>query len=190
MKIPACLCACLFVAAAHGAGPLVIPLWPAGVPGAQPAGGAEYVQDGRVYNVQVPTLTYLPAAGVSVFILKYRLKGYGHPASLRDVLCAVHLVCGNPSPALLALLLPDRHVTRETPPVFLVHTAENQSVPVENSLAFYAAARHAGVPVEMHLFEKGPHGFGVRTDLGPASDWPRLAQAWLRSLGFLPAVPR
>ncbi len=282
---------------------MVIPLWPEGVPDAQPDGGAEYIQDDRVYNVQIPTLTYLPApadkangtlailcpgggytrlaisnegnghakwlnaAGVSVFILKYRLKEYGHPAPLRDVLRAVRLVrsraaefggdphrigvvgssagghlaaCagtlydhpdgrtgaaldtvsarpdflilqypvmlmegphvhegsrnnlvqGHASPALLAQLSPDRHVTKDTSPVFLVHTAEDKSVPVENSLAFYTAARNAGIPVEMHLFEKGPHGFGVRKDLGPTSDWPQLAQTWLRSLGFLPAPPR
>lgn len=288
------------VNAAHAAAErgTVIPLWPEGVPGALPNAGEEYVQDGRVYNVRVPTLTYFPASadkavataaivcpgggyvrlavtnegngmarwlnslGVSVFVLKYRLKEYGHPAPLRDVLRAVRLVrsraaefgidpqrigcfgssagghlvaCAgtlydhpdgktgapldavsgrpnflvmqyavvfmddpamhrgsrdallgkNPPPALLDLLSVDRHVTRDTPPAFLVATQEDASVPLENSLAFYHALRAAGVPSELHLYEKGPHGFGLRSGYGPTSEWPQRAADWMRSHGWL-----
>jgi dipeptidyl aminopeptidase/acylaminoacyl peptidase len=76
-------------------------------------------------------------------------------------------------------------VTEATPPVFLIHAQEDASVPLENSLQFYAALRAAGVPAEMHLFEKGPHGFGMRQDLGPASEWPRLFENWLCAYGWL-----
>ena len=282
--------------------PTVIPLWPEGVPDAQPNGGNEYIQDDRVYNVQVPTLTYFPAPpekangsvaivcpgggyvrlslvnegngltkwlnslGVSVFVLKYRLKEYGHPAPLRDVLRAVRIVrsraaefgvdphrlgivgssagghlaaCAgtlynhpagktgaaldavgarpdflvmqypvilmdgpfvhhsslgsllgkNPPPDLVALLSVDRQVTKETPPTFIIATAEDTSVPLENAVAFYSALRRAGVPAELHLYEKGPHGFGLRKDLGSTSEWPKRAEEWLRSHGWLGAAP-
>ena len=66
-----------------------------------------------------------------------------------------------------------------------MHTAEDQSVPVENSLAFYQALRRAKVPVEMHLYQNGPHGFGTRTDLGPTSEWPKRWEEWLRWNGWL-----
>jgi acetyl esterase/lipase len=278
----------------------VIPLWPEGVPDAQPQGGNEYIQDDRVYNVQVPTLTYYPAPkdkangaaaivcpgggytrlavsnegngmaqwlnslGVSAFILKYRMKEYGQPAPLRDVLRAVRLVrsraaefgidphrigatgssagghlaaCAgtlfdhpdgrtgaaldavsgrpdflvlqypvifmegpfahrgsrdcllgpDPSAALVTLYSVDRQVTKDTPPAFLVSTQEDTSVPLENALAFYTALRRAGVPAELHVYEKGPHGFGLRKDLGPTSEWPQRAAEWLRSHGWLDA---
>lgn len=283
--------------------PTIIPLWPEGVPDAQPNGGTEYIQDERVYNVQVPTLAYFPAPpekangavavvcpgggyvrlslvnegngltrwlnslGVSVFVLKYRLKEYGHPAPLRDVLRAVRIVrsraaefgvdphrlgivgssagghlaaCAGtlydhpsgetgaaldavsarpdflvmqypvilmdgpfvhhgsltsllgkkPSPELAALLSVDRQVTKDTPPSFLIATVEDTSVPLENAVAFYSALRRAGVPAELHLYEKGPHGFGLRQDLGPTSEWPTRAEEWLRSHGWLSAAPK
>jgi acetyl esterase/lipase len=75
----------------------------------------------------------------------------------------------------------ERRVQKSTPPAFLVHTSEDHSVPVENSLAFYQALRAAGVPAELHVYEKGPHGFGLRTDLGPTSEWPARFTDWLRS---------
>ena len=58
-------------------------------------------------------------------------------------------------------------------------------MPVENSLAFYQALRTAGVPVEMHLYEKGPHGFGLKAGLGPTSDWPKRCEEWMKAKGWL-----
>ncbi|MBA4138761.1 MAG: alpha/beta hydrolase [Opitutus sp.] len=287
-------CAASLVAAT----PSVIPLWPEGVPGAPLNGGTEYIQDDRVYNVQVPSLTllappagtanrtaviicpgggyarlavsvegnptaqWLNSLGVTCFILKYRMKEFGHPAPLRDVLRAVRLVrsraaefgvdperigvfgssagghlasCAatlfdhaegktghtldavsarpafvilqypvilmdgphlhrgsrenligkNPTAGLVGLLSTDRQVTAQSSPAFLVHTAEDVSVPLENSVAFFTALRRAGVPAELHLYEKGPHGFGMRRDLGPTSEWPGRCASWMRSHGWV-----
>jgi acetyl esterase/lipase len=77
------------------------------------------------------------------------------------------------------------HVTPNTPPTFLVHTAEDRSVPLENSLLFYQALRKAGVPAELHLYAQGPHGFGLRDDLGTTSAWPGLFVEWLAKGGLL-----
>ena len=65
----------------------------------------------------------------------------------------------------------ETRVRPDMPPVFLVHTAEDRSVPIENSLALVEALRRAGVPVEAHLYERGAHGFGMAADLGTTSDW-------------------
>jgi len=67
----------------------------------------------------------------------------------------------NPSPDLVTLLSNDEQVSKQTPPAFLVHTADDPAVPVENSLRFAAALRKAKVPVEIHVYEHGPHGFGL-----------------------------
>ncbi|MBV9852815.1 MAG: alpha/beta hydrolase [Armatimonadetes bacterium] len=84
---------------------------------------------------------------------------------------------------------PDEHVTAQTPPAFLYHTTDDETVPVEASVAFYRALRAAGVPAEMHLFAHGRHGSGL--GLGyPALDlWPVLLEAWLRGRGLLTPAP-
>ena len=81
-------------------------------------------------------------------------------------------------------LRPDIHVTRQTPPTFLVQ-AENDDVdPVNESLAYYIALKNAGVPVEMHLYAEGGHGFGLRPTKFPITRWPQLMETWLGTLGM------
>jgi acetyl esterase/lipase len=81
---------------------------------------------------------------------------------------------------------PDLQVTAATPPCFLVHAEDDRTVPVENSLRLRAALKAAGVPVEMHIFEKGGHGFGfgARTAGLPVAAWPELFLAWADSHGL------
>jgi acetyl esterase/lipase len=77
-------------------------------------------------------------------------------------------------------------VTSRTPPAFIVHSAEDTVVPVENSVDFYLALRRAGVAAELHLYPKGPHGSGMAAALGPTAAWPRHCEAWMRFNGWLP----
>ncbi|MFL6547260.1 MAG: alpha/beta hydrolase [Povalibacter sp.] len=65
----------------------------------------------------------------------------------------------DPSAEQVRLFSNELQVTNETPPTLLLHATDDQLVDVDNSIAFYEALRHAGVPVEMHLLEKGQHGF-------------------------------
>ena len=94
-----------------------------------------------------------------------------------------------PTAAATARASVDEQIGKDTPPVFIVHAAEDQSVPVENSVLLYQALRRAGVPVELHLYEKGPHGFGLRAGLGPTSAWPHRCEEWMRFHGWLPPAP-
>ena len=82
-------------------------------------------------------------------------------------------------------LNPEIHVTRDTPPTFLVQ-AENDYVDgVNQSLVYYLALKHAGVPVEMHLYAQGGHGFGLRRTKLPITAWPQLVETWLRTIGMI-----
>lgn len=96
-----------------------------------------------------------------------------------------NLVGKQPSPELLRLMSPEKNVTAQTPPTLLIHTQEDKSVPVENSLLFYGALTRAHVPAEMYLFEKGGHGMGMRDGLANASQWPARAAEWLHARGLL-----
>jgi acetyl esterase/lipase len=98
-----------------------------------------------------------------------------------------HALLGdNPPPELLDHLSPELQVTKDSSPAFIVHTEEDRTVNDSNSLQFYMALHQAHVPVEMHLYEKGPHGFGMRKDLGQTSAWPKRCEEWMRSHGWLP----
>lgn len=77
----------------------------------------------------------------------------------------------------------ERNVTPDTPPAFIWHTAEDASVPAENSLNLAAALSRAGVPFEMHIFPEGRHGIGLANGL-PAGAWTGLLKSWLIRQGF------
>jgi len=84
------------------------------------------------------------------------------------------------------VLNPDVPVTRATPPTFLLQAEDDDVDSVNHSLVYYIALKKAGVPVEMHLYPKGGHAFGLRpTDL-PITLWPRLVETWLRTIGMTP----
>jgi acetyl esterase/lipase len=189
--------------------------------------------------------------GISAFVLKYRLKAYGHPHILSDALAAVKFVRENAGmynidakkigitgfsagghlaasasvhfapesrPDFSVLVYPvismvepyghggtmknlfggktyeelgeyyspEKQVKDDTPPAFLVHTAEDTVVDVQNSIAYYNALREKGINVEMHLYHHGPHGFGmVDWMCSAAGDWPGRCEKWLKAEGII-----
>jgi len=98
---------------------------------------------------------------------------------------ARNLLGQNPDPALIALLSNELQVTDKTPPTFLFHTANDATVPVENSLRFFEALKKNKVPVELHVFENGPHGVGLSLENPALSAWPGLLANWMRARGLL-----
>ena len=108
---------------------------------------------------------------------------YGHTGSIRNLLGP------DPDPALVALLSPQLHVTAETPPTFLFATTDDATVPVMNSVLFYSALVAAKVPVEMHLYEHGPHGVGLAASFPALQGWPDLLATWMRNHGLMSAEP-
>jgi acetyl esterase/lipase len=86
------------------------------------------------------------------------------------------LLGANPSEAAVASWSFDKSVPGITPPIFLAHA---RVVPVDHALALFGAVRASGGSIDMHLFEDGAHGVGLRGDPAwPMSDWPNLARAW------------
>mgnify|MGYP001484006323 CR=1 FL=1 len=104
---------------------------------------------------------------------------YTHQGSKRNLLGP------EPDPRLVELLSNERQVTPETPPTFLVHTTDDRAVPVENSLLFYQALRSAGVPAEMHIYQSGPHGFGLAPNDPVLSSWLERCEDWMARLNLL-----
>jgi acetyl esterase/lipase len=96
----------------------------------------------------------------------------------------------NPSQELINHYSSELHVTKDAPPTFLVTTQGDKSVPLANSIIYYEALNQAGVPAELHLYEKGAHGFGMQSGLGPTSDWPARCEDWLRFHGWIGPAAR
>jgi acetyl esterase/lipase len=82
-------------------------------------------------------------------------------------------------------LNPHVPVTRQTPPTFIVQNEDDPVDSVNNSLVYYLALKNAQVPVEMHLYAQGGHGFGLRPTKLPVTGWPRLAETWLGTIGMI-----
>ena len=109
---------------------------------------------------------------------------YTHRGSLRNLLGE------NPDPKLVESLSNEKQVTSQTPPTFLFHTNEDRGVPAENSVLFYLALRKAGVPAELHIFERGPHGVGLAPLDQVLSNWPGRLRDWFQTRGLLTATSR
>lgn len=82
-------------------------------------------------------------------------------------------------------LNPDLHVTKETPPTFLLQAEDDNVDNVDDALSYYIALKNAKVPAELHLFAHGRHAFGLRHTEQPITDWPALVERWLRSIGMI-----
>jgi acetyl esterase/lipase len=77
------------------------------------------------------------------------------------------------------------HVTRQTPPTFLLQAWDDPVDPICNSTLYARELDKAGVPAEVHLFAKGGHAFGLRDKEHPVSSWPSLVENWLEDIGIL-----
>jgi acetyl esterase/lipase len=93
-----------------------------------------------------------------------------------------NLLGKNPGDVLLRCYSNELEVTAETPPTFLVHAGDDNAVPVQNSLLFYQALIAHKVPVELHVYPHGGHGFSLARGKGRLEDWPQLCARWLAEL--------
>ncbi|MUT68537.1 alpha/beta hydrolase [Paenibacillus sp. NEAU-GSW1] len=107
------------------------------------------------------------------------LGEYRHHGSLVNLL-------GEDAPQELRdSLSSELQVTADTPPTFLWHTANDEAVPVQNSLMFSQALSAYGVPFELHVYEQGKHGLGLAYDHPEAHTWTLNCGNWLNRRGFV-----
>ncbi len=87
-------------------------------------------------------------------------------------------------------LKPEIRIPANMPPVMLVHANDDteRGASAAHSAMMYLALKKAGVPVELHIYSAGEHGFGVRKSDKPVSTWPDRCVDWLRYIGILKAA--
>ncbi|MFI5379981.1 MAG: alpha/beta hydrolase [Tepidisphaerales bacterium] len=122
-----------------------------------------------------------PDIGILCYAVISMETGLTHGGSRNNLL-------GNqPSEELVKLLSNEQQVTKETPPCFIWHTWEDRAVKVENSMQFAAALQKAGVPFDLHIYQKGGHGMGL-ADKPPFNNphpWAKDLVVWLKVQGFV-----
>jgi acetyl esterase/lipase len=79
----------------------------------------------------------------------------------------------------------DQQVNRNTPPAFLFLAEDDNTVPIQNSINYFKALSKFKIPAELHIYEKGGHGFGLAKKGGTASEWPDACKNWLKENGML-----
>ncbi len=124
----------------------------------------------------VETITSRP----DFMILMYPVITFTQPFMHRGSRNA--LLGESPDPSLIEYYSNELQVSEETPPTFLIHASDDQTVPVENSLVFYQALKDKGVPVEMHIYPEGGHGFSLATGNDHLHTWTECCIDWLKWL--------
>lgn len=95
-----------------------------------------------------------------------------------------NLLGENPDSGLVESLSNELQVDADTPPAFLIHASQDKAVPPQNSTLFYNALVKEGVPVELHIYEQGGHGFGLAPNDPVLSGWPERLKVWFKQRGL------
>jgi acetyl esterase/lipase len=93
-----------------------------------------------------------------------------------------NLIGAKPTDDMIRLYSNELQINAQTPPTFILHATDDNAVPVENSLIFYQGLKKNNVPVEMHIFPTGGHGFALALGKGTLEKWPSLLFDWMKEL--------
>lgn len=128
-------------------------------------------------------LSARPDATALIYPVATLAEPFAHPGSWQNMLGL------DPAADAVAAWSLESMARPDMPPVFLMHAADDAAVPVENALVLHGALRQAGVPVALHVFEAGGHGFGLRgIEDTPLRSWPSLLRDWGVNKGIFPRV--
>jgi acetyl esterase/lipase len=106
------------------------------------------------------------------------MKEYAHPGSKKNLLGA------DTTKERTDLYSNELHVTAQTPPAFIVHAANDNTVSVQNSLLFYSALINKKVNASIHVFPQGAHGIKLRDNPGSTELWTALCEAWMNEMNI------
>ncbi len=131
----------------------------------------------KVYEVK-DTTSARPDFSLLIYPVITFDSSFTHSGSRRN------LIGDNPPVEMINRFSNELQVTEKTPPAFLVHSGDDRTVPVKNSIVYYEGLKKYNIPSELHIFQKGGHGYGLSVNSGTQSSWPDLCLRWLKSLGF------
>lgn len=136
---------------------------------------ATHYQD-KVYNYE--EISARPDFSILIYPVISMTQGITHTGS------KVSLLGNNASQELIDKYSNEKQVNANTPKTFVVHASDDKVVPVANSINYYLNLLQHNVPVEMHIYEKGGHGFGLGTT-GTHTEWTKDCEKWLLENNYI-----
>ena len=130
-----------------------------------------------VYDVK-ETISARPDFSILIYPVITMDKSFTHAGTRKN------LIGENPSQEAIIHFSNELQINGETPPAFLVHSTDDDAVPVKNSMVYYEGLLKYGIPSELHIFQKGGHGYGLADGQATQSAWPELCLKWLKASGF------
>jgi|SRR5664280_455728 len=131
----------------------------------------------KVYDVS-DTVSARPDFSLLIYPVITMDTSFTHAGSRKNLLGE------NPSNEAIKRFSNELQVNEKTPPAFMVHSADDQTVPVKNSIVYYEQLVKYKIPSELHVFQKGGHGYGLGGSKDTQSAWPGLCISWLKASGF------
>jgi acetyl esterase/lipase len=128
--------------------------------------------DEKVYEAK-DTTSARPDFSLLIYPVITFDSSFTHAGSRRN------LIGDNPPEELIRHFSNELMITGHTPPAFLVHSSDDKAVPVKNSIVYYQGLVKNNIIAEMHIFQKGGHGYGLAINRGTESSWPDLCLRWL-----------
>ena len=143
--------------------------------------GATLYDEGRDDGDEIDRVSCRPDAAIPCYAVISMVDEFAHDHSRFALLGKAPLENRD---ELRRTYSPHLAADENTPPMFLWHTAEDNCVDVENSIAMAAALSRHKVPFELHVFDKGPHSIGVDHTFPGAGQWVALFENWITRQGF------
>ena len=131
----------------------------------------------KVYDV-TDSVSARPDFSILVYPVITMDSSFTHEGSRRN------LLGDTPSEEAIKHFSNELQVNENTPPAFMVHSADDKTVPVKNSIVYYEGLVKYSIPSELHIFQKGGHGYGLAGGRDTQSAWPDLCIRWLKASGF------
>jgi acetyl esterase/lipase len=142
------------------------------------AGIASTLYNEKVY-IPTDTISARPDFSLLIYGVLSMQKNITHMGSHKNLLGE------NASQATIDKFSNEMQVNAQTPPAFIIHAADDATVPIQNSILYFQALKKAGVNAELHIYEKGGHGFGLAIGrCSSESKWPEACEEWLKGHGL------
>lgn len=134
--------------------------------------------DANIYK-PIDSISARPDFSLLIYPVISMQDGITHTGSKENLLGK------NSDKALTDYYSNELQVTSDTPPAFLIHTSDDNVVSVENSIKYLLELRRHNIPAELHIYEKGGHGYSLKPHNGTTKNWPTTCLEWLRTHHYL-----
>ena len=131
----------------------------------------------KVYDVK-DTTSARPDFSLLIYPVISFDSSFTHAGSRKN------LIGDNPRDNDIKRFSNELQINDKTPPAFLVHSADDKTVPIKNSIVYFEGLVKYNIPAELHAFQKGGHGYGLAINRGTESSWPDLCLKWIMVRGL------